>query len=636
MKSPLISVRRWQTVDLLALLCVIAFALLTWYFATRQHDSFHTHAFDMGYIDNVLWNTSQGRLFVNDFPDKPHNFLGEHFSPALIVLAPFYWFWSDARVLFAAQSAALALSVLPCYYFVRPRYPRLALLVVIALLLQPALWSIALGEFHEIILAVPLLTWAFVALFDFRGRGQSIGLCVGLLGALLVKEEVAVIVATVGVYLIVATLIRKRPTAAEQLRGPGAAMGVGLVVIALVWLGFVWEALPRLLPDAVSHWQDRFGDIAPTPIQGVVRLVSDPAFTAERFASAAKWQAVVRTLWPLALLPLLAPVIFSLALPVMSYLLLSGKTSVSQLQFWYVAPLLPVLFVATAAAMAWSPRGRARIFCTLLVVASATAYVLLGPGPLAVQYEKARFDVNERTACGTQLLALIPAEASLSAQDNLIAHLAHRRTLYVFPSLGEPLAEYVALDARYEFAGGYSNWPVVRPLDVPRVVNQFLSNPAYELIGDGCDYKVLRRAGAPQIANRRDETFGQFARLLGYSVSVADDQGIFQTASPLLMAGQTVRVTLWWQAATRISRDYTVFVHALDSGGQLAGQHDSPPANGFRPSSQWADQEVVRDIHYLVLSANAAEIEAGLYDGQTAERLETTNGAAAVRFAVGK
>jgi hypothetical protein len=366
----------------------------------------------------------------------------------------------------------------------------------------------------------------------------------------------------------------------------------------------------------------------------LIRLVSDPAYTAGRFASAAKWQAVVRTLWPLALLPMFAPVIFSLALPVMGYLLLSSRTSVSQLHFWYVAPLLPILYVAAAAAIAWSPRGRAQLCASLLVLASATAYVLLGPGPLAAQYEGARFDVNERAACGSRLLGLIPPDASLSAQDNLIPHLAHRRMLFVFPSLGEPPAEYVALDARYEVAGGYSNWPVVRPLDVPRVLNQFLSDPAYDLIGDGCDYKVFRRAPAPQISNRLDETFGHVARLLGYSVSVAGDQGVLQPAPPMLKAGQSVRVILWWQAATRIPADYTVFVHALDSGGQLAGQHDSPPASGFRPTSQWTEPEIVRDIHYFVLTANAAEIEAGLYNGQTGARLQTTNGEAAVRLAV--
>ena len=114
----------------------------------------------------------------------------------------------------------------------------------------------------------------------------------------------------------------------------------------------------------------------------------------------------------------------------------------------------------------------------------------------------------------------------------------------------------------------------------------------------------------------------------------ADGQGIFQFAATLPKAEQSVRVMLWWQASARMSGDYTVFVHALDTVGQLAGQHDSPPANGFRPTSGWSEQEIVRDIHYFVLSANAAEIETGLYNGQTGERLQTTNGAAAVRLAV--
>ena len=77
---------RWRPVDFAAALCVAAFALISMTLAIRQHDSFHTHAFDLGYIDNVMWNTSQGRLFVNDFPDKPGNFLGEHFSPALMLV----------------------------------------------------------------------------------------------------------------------------------------------------------------------------------------------------------------------------------------------------------------------------------------------------------------------------------------------------------------------------------------------------------------------------------------------------------------------------------------------------------------------------------------------------------------------
>ena len=635
MKGRTFSVLHWQWVDLAALACLSAFVLLTILLSFRQHDSFHTHAFDMGYIDNVLWNTSLGRLFDNDFPDKPRNFMGEHFSPGLLVLAPLYWLWSDARVLFVAQSFALAAMVVFCYYFVRRRYPVPALLLTIALLLQPSLWTIALGEFHEIVLAVPLVAWALVAMFDFRGRWRTVGVWVGLLGALLMKEELAVLVAAMGVYLLAAAILQRGRPSAERLPGPGAVTGIALLLVPLAWLGFVLGVLPVLAPDTVSHWQDRFGDIAPTPFAGILRLISDPAYTVGRLATAARAQAVLRQLWPLAFLPVLAPLIFSLALPVLGYLLLSGKASVSQLQFWYVAPVLPVLFVAAAAAVAWSPRGRAQIYATLLAVAAGSAYFLLGPGPAAVGFEPGRFAVTARTECGAKLLGMIPAGASLSAQDNLVPHLAHRRTLFVFPSLGEPPAEYVALDARYEFTGGYSNWPVVRPLDVPRVLNQFLSDPAYDLVGDGCDYKVLRHTGAPQIAIRRADNFGP-VQLLGYSVAVADAQGIYQPVSASLNAGQSVRVILWWQAAARMSNDYTVFVHLLGAGGQVTGQHDGPPAYGFRPTSQWPAQEIVRDIHYVELTSAGATMEAGLYDSQSGVRLVTTSGADAVRIAVGQ
>jgi hypothetical protein len=131
-------------------------------------------------------------------------------------------------------------------------------------------------------------------------------------------------------------------------------------------------------------------------------------------------------------------------------------------------------------------------------------------------------------------------------------------------------------------------------------------------------------------------TFGQTVRLVGWEVAVADAQGIYQPASAVVKEGQSVRVSLWWQAAARIPADYTVFVHALDSGGQVAGQHDSPPAYGFRPSSQWVGQEIVRDLHYFELSKDASEFEIGLYDVQTGVRLESSMGTAAVRFAVGK
>jgi hypothetical protein len=200
-------------------------------------------------------------------------------------------------------------------------------------------------------------------------------------------------------------------------------------------------------------------------------------------------------------------------------------------------------------------------------------------------------------------------------------HLSHRRALNVFPAMGEPLAEYVAIDTRYEAVGGYSNWPTVRQRDVPLVVNRFLSQPEYALMGDGCDYKILRYTQTPNITQPLQKNFSEQIELLGYDLAAADERDIYQSATPPFANGRAVRVMLWWRATTKLTRDYTVFVHALDANGQLVGQHDSPPANGFRATTTWNEGELVRDIHYFMVNDDAPHIVVGLYDARTGQRL---------------
>ncbi len=615
----------WRIAPVVLFLSYVVFASAL---AVRQHDSFHTHAFDMAYFDNVVWNTSQGRPFVNDLPDKPEIFLADHFSPALIAVALLYRLWSDPRMLLIAQALALALSVVPCYLLVRERHPRLAVFTLLALYLNPALLGVALSEFHEIALAAPLMAFALWLLArrttddgprtaDVARLRHSPSVFALLLAALVVKEELAIVVAAVGVYMLVV-----KPHAVRA--------GMLLIVVAVAWLVFVWGILPSMLPDAISHWQDRYGDIAPTPTQGIVRLLTDPLLLVSRYLSAPKIIAVARVLLPLAFLPVLAPSLFAVALPVFAYLLLSDKQSVSQLQAWYVAPLLPILFVATSMAIASAPRQLARAMTVALLLLGGLSYWLWSVGPFAREFAPMRFDVSARRACAQRVLALVPPNASISAQDNLLPHLAHRRALNVFPSLGEPTAEYVVLDGRVDLSDGHNNWTPFRPLEVPHALNQFLARPDYILIGDACDYKLLRYTDEPVIAHMRDQLFSQTIHLLGYEIADADAEGAYQPTERAWGA-RALRVTLWWKAGTPLVTNYTVFVHALAANGTLVGQHDSPPANGFMPTTQWEVGEIVKDIHYLASEANVSRIEVGLYDARSGERLKLEDGSDALR-----
>ncbi len=118
--------------------------------------------------------------------------------------------------------------------------------------------------------------------------------------------------------------------------------------------------------------------------------------------------------------------------------------------------------------------------------------------------------------------------------------------------------------------------------------------------------------------------FGDDARLTGYDLS-----------APSLRAGQTVTVTLYWQALRPPQQDVHVFVHLLCPDGRLVAQDDSVPGQRWHPSAIWAAGDVIRDEHVLELAdapAGTCALSVGLYDFETGNRLAATD-AGGQRFA---
>ena len=95
-------------------------------------------------------------------------------------------------------------------------------------------------------------------------------------------------------------------------------------------------------------------------------------------------------------------------------------------------------------------------------------------------------------------------------------------------------------------------------------------------------------------------------------------------------AGDTVALSLYWQAQDKIHEDYTVFVHLLDEADKRWMQRDNWPAYGTRPTSGWAVGEVVRDGHSFELPPDIPpgtyRIVIGLYVRSTMERLPVLDG----------
>jgi 4-amino-4-deoxy-L-arabinose transferase-like glycosyltransferase len=92
-----------------------------------------------------------------------------------------------------------------------------------------------------------------------------------------------------------------------------------------------------------------------------------------------------------------------------------------------------------------------------------------------------------------------------------------------------------------------------------------------------------------------------------------------------LQSGGGLHLTLFWQALAEMDENYTVFTHLIGEKGDVWGQKDNQPVDGFYPTGRWAAGEIVRDQYDLTISSDAQpglyRIAVGMYRAKTGERL---------------
>jgi len=118
----------------------------------------------------------------------------------------------------------------------------------------------------------------------------------------------------------------------------------------------------------------------------------------------------------------------------------------------------------------------------------------------------------------------------------------------------------------------------------------------------------------PKIQYKLVATLGDGIGLLGYDLTPAS-----------VKPDQDLTVTLYWQAQAPGSAWFKVFTHLVGPDGTLLSQHDSQPAEGTAPTSQWLAGEVIIDRHIIPIPADApggeCTLYAGMYSPDTGERL---------------
>ena len=96
-----------------------------------------------------------------------------------------------------------------------------------------------------------------------------------------------------------------------------------------------------------------------------------------------------------------------------------------------------------------------------------------------------------------------------------------------------------------------------------------------------------------------------------------------------LKPGDTLQVTLFWEALAPMDVDYTVFLHIRNSQGETVAQRDSQPFDGLYPTSQWqVGEEITQPLDVdlpLDLTPGPYALHMGLYRLDTMARLSLGN-----------
>ncbi len=455
---------------------MMAYAVLWSCLSILRHMGLNSSGFDLAIQHQVLWNLAHGRGFGSSI--EVTNYLGDHVALTLPIFVPFLWIWDDVRVLLIAQSVALALGAWPVYRLASRRLgrPLEGLIWAGIYLLTPAIGFMNKYDFHDLVLALPILLAAIDAIE--AGRMKSAG--VWLLLAIGTREEVGLAVAGIGVWCMVARRQRR--------------FGIAWTAAGIVWaVTALYVVIPHFRGGATSDTLTRYAWLGDSPGEILKTLVTKPwHLFATHYHRVRRLVFPIQLLWPFAGFPLLEPGRLVIALPNLALSFASAAISQNSIYFQYNAPILPILFWAAIAGHHRSlAAGRSRAVLLMLLLFSLTVANLADPA--ALKRVGRPYTIVDGTtsrpnrAAFARARQMIPPNASLLASNDLAPHFSARERLWVFHTRRvNPSAEWAILDL-------LDRRHLESEQDVARVVTDLLRGANYAPLFFEDGILVLRR-----------------------------------------------------------------------------------------------------------------------------------------------
>ncbi len=217
----------WATLGL-----TVAFFLFVSAWTVSRVYCFSTPTYDFGIFSQMFYNMKASGLPLTTVErDGLLSHFAVHVSPIYYLLLPFYWLYPAPATLQVLQAAVLASAVIPLWKIGKHHNLTGAqrMLLCAVLLLCPVYAGGASYDIHENCFLTPLILWIFYGID--RKNAALTGFAAVL--TLMVKEDAAVYVAVIALWMIVKTILRAKISIGKHLLP-------ALCCWAFPWVGSSW------------------------------------------------------------------------------------------------------------------------------------------------------------------------------------------------------------------------------------------------------------------------------------------------------------------------------------------------------------------------------------------------------------
>jgi uncharacterized membrane protein len=596
----------------LVLLLLLVFVAFFSQQSILRHERLSSRGYDLGNVDQAIWNTAQGRPFKFTNWTGKDNYvlqdsrLGMHVEPILLLIAPIFRIWDDVRALLILQATVVGLGGLGIWALARwalraadnrgsdvdptilghPISSWAALAVAAAFWLNPGLQWAILDDFHAVTLVAGLLP--FACYFMLKGRYLPFSALAVLIAA--TREEMPLVVALMGLYVLFFHGWRGRE-ATQRHR----AMTIGALVFVA---GVAWSAtaflvvIPHFNADSQSPYVGRYADLLG---EGGLTLDNLPHLAFAVLKTMLDRKGLVYLfglLLPTAFTSLIGWPVLMLGAVSFAVNVLSNNPLTTVQGRHHIAPLVPVLYAATALGVdklsQWVTHWRRRresaipsngpsashrrlnlvpwlplLISVVVLGASLGVQIDQGFTPLARDYVAQGISPHHRLA--QRFFDQIPPEASVTTSQSLNPHLSHREQITIMPF--DFSGEYILFDLTCD-------WPAEHePEAVTCLIERIVESPAYSLIDAADGFVFLRGNAQPPSPHG----LGDFTRTLDvqpqYPMQVSfEDRLRFLGFDYLQWRSGEGAYGLYWEMAHPLDEDeYHVVLYLADDQFRLKG-----------------------------------------------------------------